>query len=120
MTDGTRVGTAAGDDLSGKHQRAGCRRLRCGSLKKRCRRRDDAAQQSAHRIGGIMARLRWGLLSTARINRLLIPAIRGGARSELTTVASRALGSYGALLNDLDVDVIYNPLPNGLHVDWTV
>jgi predicted dehydrogenase len=83
-----------------------------------------------------MARLRWGLLSTARINRLLIPAIRGGARSELTTVASRqldraqsyaaewriprALGSYEALLADPGIDVIYNPLPNSLHVDWTV
>src|SRR5262245_8143498 len=83
-----------------------------------------------------MARLRWGLLSTARINRLLIPAIRAGARSELTTVASRqldraqayaaewkiplALGSYEALLADPAIDVIYNPLPNSLHVDWTI
>jgi predicted dehydrogenase len=83
-----------------------------------------------------MARLRWGLLGTARINRLLIPAIRGGARSELTTVASRALdraqvyaaewkipcalGSYDALVGDPDIDVIYNPLPNSLHADWTV
>lgn len=83
-----------------------------------------------------MSRLRWGLLSTARINRLLIPAIRAGARSELTTVASRALdrarayanewnipravGSYDALLADPEIDVIYNPLPNSLHVDWTV
>jgi xylose dehydrogenase (NAD/NADP) len=83
-----------------------------------------------------MARLRWGLLSTARINRLLIPAIRAGARSELTTVASRALdraraygvewripralASYEALVADPDVDVIYNPLPNSLHADWTV
>lgn len=81
-------------------------------------------------------RLRWGLLSTARINRALIPAIRGAARSELTTVASRtldrardyarewqiprALGSYEALLHDPDIDVVYNPLPNHLHVDWTV
>ena len=83
-----------------------------------------------------MPSLRWGLLSTARINRLLIPAIRGGARSELTTVASRALdraqayaaewkipralGSYEALLDDPDVDVIYNPLPNSLHAEWTI
>jgi predicted dehydrogenase len=83
-----------------------------------------------------MPRLRWGLLSTARINRSLIPAIRGAARSELTTIASRtlerarayadewqiprALGSYEALLADPAVDVIYNPLPNHLHVEWTV
>jgi D-xylose 1-dehydrogenase (NADP+, D-xylono-1,5-lactone-forming) len=83
-----------------------------------------------------MSRLRWGLLGTARINRLLIPAIRAGSRSELTAVASRtpararayaedwkiprALGSYEALIADPDVDVIYNSLPNSLHVDWTV
>jgi predicted dehydrogenase len=81
-------------------------------------------------------RLRWGLLSTARINRAVIPAIRGSSRSELTAVASRtldrardyarewsiprALGSYDALVADPDVDVIYIPLPNHLHVEWTV
>src|SRR5262249_8878242 len=83
-----------------------------------------------------MARLRWGLLGTARINRLLIPAIRAGAQSELTTVASRtlekavayaaewkivrAVGSYDALVNDPDIEVVYIPLPNSLHVEWTV
>src|SRR4051812_34724755 len=83
-----------------------------------------------------MPRLRWGLLSTARINRSLIPAIRGAARSSLTTVASRTIdrareyaaewdiprvhGSYEALLADPEIDVIYNPLPNHLHVEWTV
>jgi predicted dehydrogenase len=83
-----------------------------------------------------MPRLRWGLLSTARINRALIPAIRGSARSELTTVASRALdrareyaaeweipralGSYEDLLADPTIDVIYNSLPNHLHCEWTV
>ncbi len=83
-----------------------------------------------------MPRLRWGLLSTARINRLIIPAIRAAARSELTTVASRTLdrarayaaewniarahGSYEALLDDPDVDVIYIGLPNSVHVEWTV
>ena len=80
--------------------------------------------------------LRWGLLGTARINRLLIPAIRAGARSELTAVASRtgerasayarewaiprALSSYEALLADPAIDVVYIPLPNSLHVEWTV
>ena len=38
-----------------------------------------------------MRRLRWGLLSTARINRLIIPAVRASARSDLTTVASRTI-----------------------------
>src|SRR5262249_61013425 len=83
-----------------------------------------------------MALLRWGLLSTARINRAVIPAVRESARSELTTVASRsmhrarayaaewkiprALGSYEALVDDPGIDVIYVPLPNHLHVEWTV
>jgi xylose dehydrogenase (NAD/NADP) len=83
-----------------------------------------------------MSRLRWGLLSTARINRLIIPAIRASARSEVTAVASRtldrakayaaewaiprALASYEALAGDPDIDVIYIGLPNSLHVEWTV
>ncbi len=83
-----------------------------------------------------MAKLRWGLLSTARINRMIIPAVRASARSELTTVASRDIdkcrvyanewqiprthGSYEALLADPEVDVIYIGLPNSLHVEWTI
>jgi predicted dehydrogenase len=83
-----------------------------------------------------MSKLRWGLLSTARINRMIIPAVRASARSELTTVASRDIdkgrayahewqiprthGSYEALLADPEVDVVYIGLPNSLHVDWTV
>ncbi|MFZ5822637.1 MAG: Gfo/Idh/MocA family protein [Chloroflexota bacterium] len=80
--------------------------------------------------------LRWGLLSTARINRALIPALRGSRRNLLSAVASRsqeaanayakkwriprALGSYEALINDPGIDVIYNPLPNHLHAEWTI
>ncbi len=79
--------------------------------------------------------LRWGLLGTARINRSLIPAIRAAARSRLVGVASRDLaradayarewkiprvfGSYEAMLADPDIDVVYVPLPNHLHVEWT-
>jgi len=80
--------------------------------------------------------LRWGLLSTARINRRLIPAMRCARRTELVAVASRsqasadayaadwkiprALGSYRALLDDPDIDAVYISLPNSLHADWTV
>jgi len=83
-----------------------------------------------------MKKLRWGLLSTARINRALLPPLRASARNELTAVASRDLeraqayarerdiprffGSYAAMLADPDVDVIYNPLPNSLHTEWTI
>jgi len=81
-------------------------------------------------------KLRWGLLSTARINRALIPPIRQSARSELIAVASRdqaraenyartwdiprAYGSYQALLEDPDIDVVYISLPNKMHGEWTI
>ena len=80
--------------------------------------------------------LRWGLLSTARINRALITPLRASPRNVLAAVASRAqdraeayakewnisraFGSYEAMLADPDVDVIYNPLPNHLHAEWTI
>ncbi len=80
--------------------------------------------------------LRWGLLSTANINRRLIPAIRATRRAELIAVASReqaraeayaaeweiprAHGSYEALLADPDVDAVYISLPNSLHAEWAV
>jgi len=80
--------------------------------------------------------LRWGLLGTARINRRLIPAMRAARRSIVAAVASRqparaaayareweipvAHGSYDALLRDRGVDAVYLPLPNALHVEWTL
>lgn len=83
-----------------------------------------------------MNKLRWGLLSTARINGAVIPPIRLSSRSELLGVASRdqvkadayardhdisrAYGSYEALLADADINVVYNPLPNHLHAEWTI
>jgi len=79
--------------------------------------------------------LRWGIISTARINRKLIPAIRATERAEVIAVASRSrsraidyaaewdiprsYGSYEALLDDADVDVVYVSLPNSLHAEWT-
>jgi predicted dehydrogenase len=80
--------------------------------------------------------LRWGILGTAHINRRLIPAMRAARRSELVAVASRdreraatharewgvatVHGSYDALLRDRAVDAVYIPLPNALHVEWTL
>jgi len=81
-------------------------------------------------------KLKWGLLSTARIAQRLIPAIRAAERTEWLGVASRsesraeayaaewqiprAYGSYEALLDDPGIDVVYIPLPNSLHAEWTV
>jgi D-xylose 1-dehydrogenase (NADP+, D-xylono-1,5-lactone-forming) len=80
--------------------------------------------------------LNWGLLSTARINHALITPLRASKRNTLLAVASRsqeaaesyarewkiprAHGSYEALLADPEIDVIYNPLPNHLHAEWTI
>jgi len=80
--------------------------------------------------------LNWGLLSTARINRALIPPLRASKRNHLLAVASRsresadayacewkisrAHGTYEALLADPEIDVIYNSLPNHLHAQWTI
>ncbi len=80
--------------------------------------------------------LHWGLLSTARINRALIPPLRVSPRNRLLAVGSRsqdsanayarewnipkAHASYEALLADPEIDVIYNSLPNHLHKEWTI
>jgi predicted dehydrogenase len=83
-----------------------------------------------------MTNVRWGLLSTANINRRLIPAIRASQRGELVAVASRsqesadayaqkweiprAFGSYEAMLDSGQVDAVYISLPNHMHAQWTI
>ncbi len=83
-----------------------------------------------------MPPIRWGLLSTAHINRRLIPAIRASRRGELVAVASRnqasadayaahwgiprAFGSYQALLDSTAIDAVYISLPNHLHSEWAI
>ena len=79
---------------------------------------------------------RWGLLSTARINERLIPALRAAGRSELLAVASRseeraqayarqwdipyAYSTYEQMLADPAINVIYLSLPNNLHAEWAI
>jgi predicted dehydrogenase len=76
--------------------------------------------------------LRWGILSTANISRALL----GSGHGTFTAVASRhaeaaeafarehgiprAHGSYEALLADPEVDAVYVPLPNSMHVEWSI
>ena len=78
----------------------------------------------------------WGLLSTARINRLVLEGARRSDRVKVIAVASRdaeraeayarehaiarAYGDYHALLGDPDVEAVYISLPNALHVEWTL
>lgn len=81
-------------------------------------------------------RVRWGVLGVAKIaTHTVIPAMQRGTWCEVTAIASRdlakareaaaalgiakAYGSYEELLSDPDVDAIYNPLPNHLHVPWS-
>jgi D-xylose 1-dehydrogenase (NADP+, D-xylono-1,5-lactone-forming) len=82
------------------------------------------------------AAVNWGILSTARINEAILEGARQSARTDIVAVASRdqsradayagehdigrAYGSYEALLEDDDVDAVYNSLPNSLHVEWSV
>jgi predicted dehydrogenase len=84
-----------------------------------------------------MSKVRWGVLSTANIAATkVIPAMQQGKYCEVTAIASRDLakaqaeakqlgiprtfGSYEELLADPHIDAIYNPLPNNLHVPWSI
>ncbi len=84
-----------------------------------------------------MRKVRWGVLSTAKIGRVhVIPAMQKGEATMIAAIASRdaatarrvadelgietAYGSYEALLADPTIEAIYNPLPNHLHVPWTL
>jgi D-xylose 1-dehydrogenase (NADP+, D-xylono-1,5-lactone-forming) len=80
--------------------------------------------------------VRWGLLSTARINNAIIEGASQSERAEVVAVASRgserareyahahgierAHGSYEGLLEDDRVEVVYVSLPNSLHVEWSM
>lgn len=82
-------------------------------------------------------RVRWGILSTAKIGvAKVIPAMHRGGWAEVVAIASRdpekarraagdlgipkAYGSYEELLADPDIEAIYNPLPNHMHVPWSI
>ena len=84
-----------------------------------------------------MKKLRWGILGTSKFAReKIIPAMRHCAHAEVTAVASRngskaeryaqeaklerTFSSYEAMLADPDIDVVYNPLANHLHVPFSI
>jgi len=84
-----------------------------------------------------MAKVRWGVLGVAKIavNRV-IPGMQAGTNCEIAAIASRdlarareaaqglgipkAYGSYEEMLADPGIDAVYNPLPNHLHVPWSI
>jgi predicted dehydrogenase len=84
-----------------------------------------------------MKKVKWGVLSSAKIGvQKVIPAMQKGNHCEVVALASRdvdkaqetakrlgiakAHGSYEALLADPEVEAVYNPLPNHLHVEWSI
>jgi len=84
-----------------------------------------------------MKKVRWGILSTAKIGlEKVIPAMQKGSSCDIIAISSRdleraksaaedlgiekAYGSYEELLADSDVEAVYNPLPNHMHVSWSI
>ena len=84
-----------------------------------------------------MNKVRWGILSTATIGtEKVIPAMQAGQHCDMVAISSRdlgraqqtarklgipkAYGSYEELLADPNIDAIYNPLPNHMHVEWSI
>jgi predicted dehydrogenase len=84
-----------------------------------------------------MRKVKWGVLGVAKIAvEKVIPAMQHGEVSEIAAIASRdlgkaraaadklgiarAFGSYEDLLAEREIEAVYNPLPNELHVPWTV
>ena len=84
-----------------------------------------------------MKKLNWGILSTAKIGiEKVIPAMQQGKLSKIVAIASRThesareaaknlkipkpFGSYQDLLDDTSIDAVYIPLPNHMHVPWTI
>jgi D-xylose 1-dehydrogenase (NADP+, D-xylono-1,5-lactone-forming) len=84
----------------------------------------------------VSATVKWGFLSTAKINGLVLAGARQSDRVDTVAVASRderrarqyagangferAYGSYEALLEDPDVEAVYISVPNSLHVEWSI
>jgi len=80
--------------------------------------------------------VKWGIISTANINRLVIPGAHASPKVDLVAVASRdqaradeyakkweierAYASYDALLADPEIEAVYISLPNSLHVEWSI
>jgi predicted dehydrogenase len=88
-------------------------------------------------LSTVTKKVRWGILGVARIaTQKVIPAMQQGEWSEITAIASRnldkaktaasmlkipkAYGSYEELIADPDIEAVYNPLPNHLHVPWSI
>lgn len=84
----------------------------------------------------LVGKVKWGIISTANINRAVIPAAHASSKLELVGVASRdyaraqayasqwdiprAYGSYEEMIDDPEIEAVYISLPNHLHCEWAV
>jgi predicted dehydrogenase len=113
---------------------ASFREPRIPAVEDSCSDGDGATAEEQARMS---RKVRWGVLGVARIaTAKVIPAMQRGELSEVTAIASRdagkageaacelgipkSYGSYEELIADPDIDAVYNPLPNHLHVPWSI
>src|SRR5437899_10727834 len=102
----------------------------------RAARRDRSGIEAEGKVANL-EKVKWGVLGAASIaTKKVIPGMQKGERSEIAAIASRdlkkakdaakklgiakAYGSYEELLADEEIEAIYNPLPNHLHVPWSI
>src|SRR5437879_6450244 len=85
---------------------------------------------------GKKKKVHWGILGVAKINQRLLPAFAKAANATVAAIASRSLeraraaareagipgffGCYDEFLDDPSIDAVYIPLPNSMHVEWTM
>src|SRR5438128_1565618 len=97
---------------------------------------DSSLTGSSPRGVRVARAVKWAIMSTANINRKVIPAAHASSKVELVAVASRdqaraddyaktweikrAYGSYDALLADSEVEAVYISLPNSMHCQWAI
>jgi D-xylose 1-dehydrogenase (NADP+, D-xylono-1,5-lactone-forming) len=98
--------------------------------------RDTTQVRSTGQGEQVANAVKWGIISTADINRKVIPGAHASPKVELVAVASRdqaraeeyaktweierAYGSYDALLADPEIEAVYISLPNTMHIDWSI
>src|SRR5215472_1011418 len=95
------------------------------------------ANENAQDTSAAHTPVRWGVLSTANIGvKFVAPAIVASSNGRLVAVGTRnpqlvkglytfapdvrVAGDYESLIQDSEIEAIYNPLPNGLHAEWSI
>src|SRR3954465_13637201 len=111
-------------------------RIRASPHRSRSLRDSTHLCSTSERTGALADPVKWGIVSTADINRKVIPGAKESPKVDLVGVASRdrarseayaqewgiprAYGSYDALLADPEIEAVYISLPNTLHCEWSI